>query len=337
MSIRILFPTLLILGVFFLLSAFFSGAEAALLALSRIRLRHMVERGARNAKAIQRLVNELESLIATILVGNNLVNVAISVIAGSIFISIFGAKWGVLIGTLIIAFLLLALGEVTPKMYAVQRSEFVSQAVAIPMLLIMKILWPFAKFFTVLGNWLIKIFGGKPTRRSALVTEEEIRMMIELGKEEGILGDEERKMLHRIFEFGDTRVADIMVPVEKITSAAASVSVDELLSVITEGGHSRIPVYKDSAPNIIGVIYARELLHLWENKSLIVVTDLIHSPYLVPKGKRVIELLRDFQEKRVHIAFVTDEKEKIIGMLTLEDLLEEIVGEIEEVPAPKIA
>jgi CBS domain containing-hemolysin-like protein len=195
--------------------------------------------------------------------------------------------------------------------------------------LIIKVLEPIVKIFLDISNWALKVMGEEPKKRSPLVSEEEIRLMIELGKEEGVLTDGERSMLHRIFEFGDTLVYEVMMPVEKIVAVDINSSADELLDVIVEEGHSRIPVYEGNINNVIGVIYARELLNVWRNRELIVIQDLLHPPYFINSRRRVSELLREFQKIRVYMAVVTDEKKNTLGIVTLEDLLEEIVGEIE--------
>jgi putative hemolysin len=174
-------------------------------------------------------------------------------------------------------------------------------------------------------------------KRSPLITVEELRLMIEVGKEEGVLSDEERKMLHRIFEFGSTKVKDVMVPLEKVNAVNSNVTPDELLNMFVEEGHARLPVYAGTLDNIIGIIYARDLLYILRDKGLFLLQDLIHKPYVVASTCRVNELLRKFQLDKVQMAIVADERtKKSVGLVTLEDLIEEIVGEIEEVhPARK--
>ena len=154
--------------------------------------------------------------------------------------------------------------------------------------------------------------------------------MIELGKEEGVLGDEERRMLHRIFEFGDMVVSEIMVTKEKIIAIDIDAASEDLLNLLVEEGHARVPAYKGSVDNIEGIIYARDLLYIWQNKGLVIISDLLHPPYFVPKDKRVSDLLKDFQRMHIQMAIVTDEKKQTLGLVTLEDLVEEIIGEIDE-------
>lgn len=163
-----------------------------------------------------------------------------------------------------------------------------------------------------------------------MITEEELRLMIEIGKEEGVLNDEERKMLHRIFEFGDITVNEVMVSKEKMVAVNIDLSNEELLNIFVEEGHARLPVYKDSIETVVGVIYARDLLYILKEKGLFVPADLVHEVFYAPANFRVHELLQKFQADKIQIAIVVDERKKTLGLVTLEDLIEEIVGEIEE-------
>ncbi|MBI4846695.1 MAG: HlyC/CorC family transporter [Candidatus Omnitrophica bacterium] len=218
---------------------------------------------------------------------------------------------------------------VKKKIFAVKHTEKVALEVAWLMELIMKILEPAVKILLSISNNVLKGLGQPSPKRSPLVSEEEIRLMIELGKEEGVLSDGERTMLHRIFEFGDTLVYEVMNKREKIVAIEINATPEELLNTIVEEGHSRIPVYEGNLNNIKGVIYARELLNIWRNQDLIILGDLLHQPYFVSSKIRVSELLRQFQKNRIYMAIVIDENKNTLGLVTLEDLLEEIVGEIE--------
>lgn len=329
-------PLLLWLCGLLLLSAFFSMAETALISLSKIRLRHLIAKGTKNANLVHKLISKPERLITSILVGNNLVNTAISVIGATIFVCFFGKEAGMILATICVTAVLLIFGEIIPKIFAVQRSEKVSLAISRPINFVVTVLTPLAKILNKLGNSLIKTFGGEVKQRSPLITEEEIRLMIEVGKEEGVLADEERKMLHRIFEFGDTLVGDVMIPRDKMVAIDVDSSAEELLELFVEEGHARIPVYRGSRDKVFGIIYARDLLYIWQNKGLVIIPDLIHTAYFVPKNKRVSELLRDFQRIHIQIAIVIDENKSALGLVTLEDLLEEIVGEIHEEHPPVV-
>ncbi|MCX5700867.1 MAG: hemolysin family protein [Candidatus Omnitrophica bacterium] len=311
-------------------SFFLSASETSIIALNKIRLRHMVSKGVKNSQNVQNLVAKLDKFIAATLIGNNFVNIAMSAIVTAAFITIFGINWGMLIATFFTSFFVLIFCEITPKILAMKHTEKLAFFVAPLMEGLIKFLNPVVDFFIGISNFILKLFKVDPFKRSPLVTEEELRLMIEVGKEEGVLSDEERKMLHRIFEFGDTLVSDVMVPKEKMIAVNINISSEELLNMFVEEGHARLPVYNGVIENIVGVIYARDLLYILRDKGLFLLQDLIHKPYYAPSSMRVNELLIKFQTEKVQIAIIVDEQKKAIGLLTLEDLVEEIVGEIEE-------
>jgi len=326
-----------IIAVFIILavvSFFFSASETSVIALSKIRLHHMLTKGVKKAQNIHRLTTKLDKFIAAILIGNNFVNIAMSAIITAICIPIFGFNLGVLVSTFLTAFFVLIFCEITPKILSTKHTEKVALFAAPIMEGLIKVLNPLIIFFIGISNLILKIFGIGPSKRSPLITEEELRLMIEVGKEEGVLSDEERAMLHRIFEFGDTKVSDVMVAKDKIIGININFSSDELLNVFVEEGHARLPVYSGTLDNIVGVIYARDLLYILRDKGLFLLQDLMHQPYFVDSELRVNELLRKFQAEKIQIAIVVNENKKTLGLLTLEDLIEEIVGEIEEHTLP---
>ncbi len=302
-----------------------------MIGLSKIRLRHMVAQGVKGAQRVQELVTKLDKVIAAILIGNNFVNIAMSAIITAIFIRIFGYNLGIIIATFASTLFVLIVCEITPKILAIKHTEKIALFSAPPMEVFIKIFGPLTHVFTKVSNFILKILRLRPAKRSPLVTEEELRLMIEVGKEEGVLTDEERAMLHRIFEFGDTKVGDVMVPKDKMVAIDIDSRPEELLNLFVEEGHARLPVYRDSRDNIVGIIYARDLLYVLRDRGLFLLQDLLHKAYTVSPECRVNELLRRFQADKIQIAVVVDAKQKAVGLVTLEDLIEEIVGEIEEV------
>jgi putative hemolysin len=325
-------PTLfIILVVLFFFSAFFSASEAALIALNKVRLRHLVENKRKGAKRVQALVSKMDKLIATILVGNNLVNAGIASIVTVLFAQYFGEQKAVIFSTIFVAIVLVVFGELTPKILATNHPEGMSFLVRHLISFFLMFFGPVTRLLTGVSNGLIKLFGGNPHYRSPLVTEEEMRMMITIGKEEGYYGDNERKMLERVFHFDEIEVRDVLTPLEKVTALSVDVDENELERVLLEEGHNRIPVYKDKKENIVGILYVRDLLYLFKEGSLIRLGDLISTPFFVFNNKKVTELLKEFQARKIQIAMVRDAKtHKTVGLVTLEDLIEEIVGEIEE-------
>lgn len=298
--------------------------------LSRIRLRHMISRGLRRAQSIQRLISKLDKFIVAILVGNNFVNIAMSAIITGFCVFVFGYKLGIIFATLIAAFFIVIICEITPKILAIKNTERTALFIAPLMEIFIKVFSPVIAIFTFASNVIIKLLRIKPAKRSPLITEEELRLMIEMGREEGFLSLEEGKMLQRIFEFGDIKVGDVMVLKDKMVAVDINTASQALLNIFVEEGHARLPVYKGSPENIVGIIYARDLLYILRDKGLFVLQDLLHEPCLVPSNMQVSELLRKFQTEKIQIAIVVDEHKKVLGLVTLEDLIEEIIGEIED-------
>jgi len=322
-----IFLILLILAV---ISFFFSASETAIIGLSKIRLRHMLQQGVKHARSVQRLVVKLDKVIAAILIGNNLVNIAVSSIVTGIFVQVYGYRWGVVVSTFVTTLFLLIFCEVTPKILSAKHTEKVSLFTAPLMEVVLVIFKPFIVFFIGISNFILKIFRVEITKRSPLITVEELKTMIEMGQEEGVLSEEERKMLHRIFEFGDTKLTDVMVSKDKIIAVNINTSSDDLLNIFVEEGHARLPVYSGSKDNIVGIVYARDILYILREKGLFLLPDLLHGACFVTGSMRVSEMLRKFQAEKIQIAIIVDKNKLALGLVTLEDLLEEIVGEIEE-------
>ncbi|MDD3345605.1 MAG: hemolysin family protein [Candidatus Omnitrophica bacterium] len=321
---------LLILLLLAAVSFFFSSAETSVIGLSKIRLRHMLKKGVKGAQSVQRVMTRLDKVLAAILIGNNLVNIAISSIATGIFVQIYGYHWGVIVSTFTTTLVLLIFCEVTPKILSAKHSDKVALVAAPIMEVVVAVFNPLIVLFIGMSNLILRIFGIKLSKRSPLITEEELRTMIEIGKEEGVLSEEERRMLHRIFEFGDTRLNDVMVPKDEIVAVDINSGSEALMNIFVEKGHARLPVYSGSPDNIVGIVYAHDLLYILREKGLFLLPDLLRDACYVPETMRVNELLKRFQSEKIQIAIVLDKNKKTSGLVTLEDLLEEIVGEIEE-------
>jgi CBS domain containing-hemolysin-like protein len=318
------------LALLLALSASFSAAEAAMLSINKVRLRHLMEQGHRGARLTFGLLTQLDHVIGTLLVANNLINVAISAVGTWVCIQLFGSGRGLLIATLVVTSVILLIGEVTPKIFAATHAELVAFAMARPLRVLMTVLYPVATFFTWSSRLLLRLARIPTKRRSPLVTEEEIKVMIQMGREAGVLAEGELRMLHRIFEFSDSTVTDIMVPRAQIAGIDLNAKPSDVLDVLIEEGHSRIPVYRDTLDDIVGVLYARDLLAMVRHGGLFVLADLIRPISVVPSTKRLAELLSEFQRDKTQIAMIQDQQRKTIGLVTIEDLMEEIVGEIRE-------
>ncbi len=326
--IRPLIPILLL--VFLVLSAFFSLSETSFMALSRIRLRHLVAQGRRRAKIIQGLVNHFDHFLATILLANNFANIAFTSLATVLCVGLLGERWGIALATLGSTAIILLLAEITPKVAAAQHPERVALWTAPFVRVFVWLLGPVTTVLTRMSRFLLRLVGVPLKSRAPFITEEEIRLMIEIGKEEGVLGEQERQLLHRIFEFGDTKVGEVMVPRVEIAMVSNRATHEQVLEAFVEEGYSRILVYQEEdRSRIVGVIHTHDLLHLWRHQTLIAVPDLIRPVFTVPPETRVSDLLKEFQHRKVQLAVVVDGPGRALGMVTLEDLVEEIVGDLE--------
>ena len=328
-------PPLLLaaLAILLGLSALFSLCEAAYLAVNKVRLRHLMQRGSPAARLVYQLLTKLDRLIATLLVSDALVNVILSVLATMACVQLFGVHRGPVVAAVVITLLLLVVGEITPKLFAAAHADRVALTFAWPLRWFIDLMRPIVWLFTKTSHLLIHLLGGQRLPRSPLVTEEELKVMIEMGREAGVVAEHELRMLHRIFEFDDTLVRDVMIPREQIAGVEITQQPEAVLDVLIEEGHSRVPIYRGSLDHIEGILYARDLLAVWRHGGLFVLSDLIQPAYLIPETKRVAELLADFQRLKIQVAIVQSATRRTLGLVTLEDLLEEIVGEIrEEIP-----
>lgn len=315
--------------ILMLFSAFLSLSETALIAVNRLRLRNLIAKGDKRAVTVGGLLQNLDKVIATILISNNFVNIGISSIAAAIFISCFGPKLGIILSTFVMTVVILIFCEITPKIFASFRSEKVSLLIGGVLKQMVGFLSPVSDFFSEISRKIIILCGGQLGKRYPLVTEEEIKLMIEMGREEGVLLEREKEMLYRIFKFGDTKAFEVMVPREKITGIDISASLNDLADLLNKKVYSRIPVYDKSLDNILGIVYLKDLAQMQDKWSSAKISDLAHPAFFCEPDKRVIDLLRDFQRKHIHMAIVTKDGQTK-GLVTLEDLLEEIVGEIQD-------
>jgi len=283
---------------------------------------------------VKRLLEDPHRLITTILIGNMVVNIAASTIVTAIAITIatnhgLPHSIGVGISIGVMTFLLLIFGEITPKTYAVQNAEAISLLVARPLELFSIIILPLRRTLESASDLFLPLFRSKHPPRVPSVTEDEIKTMVTVGQREGVLGEEEREMIHSIFKFTDTRAFEAMVPSTDMVCLEADATVEEALDIIKKTGHSRIPVYQERMDNMVGIVYAKDLLsHFKKENYQLKLRNLVRPPYFIPETKRVPSLLKEFQKRRIQMALVVDEYGGIEGLVTLEDLVEEIVGEI---------
>jgi CBS domain containing-hemolysin-like protein len=243
----------------------------------------------------------------------------------------FSETWGELISTVLISLIVLIFCEITPKTAAVQNPIRWARVLVRPVRDAAWLLRPIVLSLGAITNFFVRLLGGQMKHRGPFVTEEELRLLVSVGEEEGVLEEEETEMIHSIFEFADTTVREVMIPRIDMVTLEADATVDEAVDLALQAGFSRIPVYKESIDDIIGVLYTKDMLkQLREDHNTLSIKDLVRPAYFVPETKRLDDLLREMQQRRVHMVIVVDEYGSVAGLVTIEDLVEEIVGDIRD-------
>ncbi|MDQ0461432.1 CBS domain containing-hemolysin-like protein [Clostridium sardiniense] len=322
---------IVLLLVLLVLSAFFSMSETALMSLSKIRIRHMVEEGVKGAKLVEKLIEDPNKLLGAILIGNNIVNIGASAIATSLAVKVSGgSESAVAIVTAVMTVLILIFGEITPKSIAKQKSEQVSLGVSKPIKLCVFIFKPFVVIFTAISSVFIRLFGGDPKATEPFITEEELKTMVGVSEEEGVLEDVEKEMIFNVFDFADLQVKDVMVQRVDVTAIEVNDSYEDLLKIIKEDQYSRIPVYDDTIDDIVGILNVKDLIIAGYKGEAFNVTEYMREPLYTFEFKKITELFNEMKKSRNHMAVVLDEYGGTVGIVTIEDLVEEIVGDIQD-------
>ena len=328
--------TVVLFTIFLLFSFFFSGTESACFSLSQAQIRHLRENAPKSIqnRRLLRLLERPRRLLLTILIGNTVVNVAAATVA-ALFTGHLVEKAHIpsgrafFIEIVVVTLIILVLTEVTPKVFAVRQALRFALAVSFPLSIIVAVLYPLSALFEALTNAVASALGVR--REAPFVNEEELKILFELGEEKGTLDRDEKEMIHSIFEFRETMVREVMVPRTDMVCVPASATITEVMREVKETGHSRIPVYEDTIDNIIGLLFVKDLLPVLKGrKSMPSLPDLVRKAYFVPETKRIDELLREFQKERIHMAIVVDEYGGTAGLVTLENVIEEIVGDIRD-------
>lgn len=320
--------TILVALLFF--SAFFSMSETALMSMSKIRLRHLVENHVKHAKLTQDLLDHPNQLLGTILVGNNLVNIAASAIATSIAIYFWNNK-GVGIATFLMTLLILIFGEITPKNIAIDYTEEIVLFIAPIMSVFVKIFSPVVWILTNFTNGLLHLFGLNKQEKKPLITEEELKTIVEVSSQEGVLESDEKEIIDNIFEYSDMRVKDIMIQRMDIVAVDVSATYEEVVEAFGEKQFSRIPVYEDTIDNIVGVLYAKDLFFIPVEKiKQFDIKKYMREPFYTYEFIKISDFFRRMQGDRIHIAIVLDEYGGVAGIITMEDIIESILGDIND-------
>jgi putative hemolysin len=312
------------------LSAFFSSSETAFVALQRIRVKHMVENNVKGARRVARMIERPEKLLSTILLGNNFVNVAAAALGTAVAIELWGDQGGVLIATVGVTVLLLIFAETTPKTFATQHPERLSLIFARPIELIAWLFTPFVITLSWIASEFTRLIGGRAVPRS-LASEEEIRTMISVGHKEGTMEEAEAEMLHKVFEFGDRPVREVMVPRPEVIAIEQGSKMGDFLTLYTEFPLSRFPVYQENMDNVVGILSVKDVLMAQAKGTITArstIDELVRPPYFTPETKRINELFTEMRDKNYRMCVVVDEFGGTAGIASLTRLVEEIVGPV---------
>lgn len=320
----------IILLVLMIISAFFSASETALMSVSKVKIRHLREEGVRGASVVEKLISEPKKLLSTILVGNNVVNIAATSISTSLLLKLFGAQ-GVAVATAMMTVLILVFGEVTPKTMASNNKERVSLGVAKVLNVIILVLSPIVFILNLFTTIIFKIFRIKDDDPKSLITEEDLKVMVNVSHEEGVLEQEEREIINNVFEFGDMRAEDAMIQRIDMVSVSVDATFDEVLEIFKEEKKSRLPVYKENIDDIVGILNIKDVFFISKEEiETFSVEKYMRDVFFTYEFKKISQLLEEMKLAKSQIAIVLDEYGGTSGLLTVEDLVEVLVGDIED-------
>ena len=323
----------LILVILILLSGFFSAAEAALSAYRSNYLEKLDgEKHPKTYAVLKRWLKDPNSMLTGIVIGNNVVNILASSIATVVIVDYFGNKGSsVALATAIMTILILIFGEITPKLMARNNSSKIAESVSVIIYVMSIILTPIVACLIFISRLVGRILGVNMTSPQLMITEEDIISFVNVGNAEGIIEEDEKEMIHSIVTLGETNAKEVMTPRTSMLAFEGTKTINEVWDEILENGFSRIPVYNETIDDIIGILYVKDLMEHIKNGDLnSPISEFVRTPYYVPETKSIIEILKEFRTLKVHIAMVLDEYGGVVGLVTIEDLIEEIVGEIRD-------
>ena len=319
-----------LLVVLLLGSGFFSASETSLMSLSKIRIRYMEEEGVKGAKLVSSLIEKSSDLLSSILVGNNVVNIAATSVSTSLFISIFG-DGGVAIATAVMTVLVLIFGEITPKTIAANSPEKIAVIVSKPIIIIMKITKPIVWVFNLLTGIIFKIMGIENDGVKPFITEEELKAMVNVSHEEGVLEIEEREIINNVFQFGDMQAKEAMIQRLDMVAVNIEDSYDEIIELFKSEKLSRLPVYQESIDDIVGILNIKDIIFLSDEEiQNFNIKNYVREAFFTYEFKKITQLLEEMKKEKSQMAIVVDEYGGTAGLLTIEDLVEVIVGDIDD-------
>lgn len=337
---------ILLIFIFILISGFFAASEISLIAVRRSRIRELIQSGATPAQFVERLRNDPDRFFATVQVGKTITDSAASALGGATavivikplaasipipFIQGAAGTISIVMVVIVLSYLFLVLAELVPKALAIRRSEKIALFVGPTIWWLSKALGLFVSVLSWSANMVLRFLGlPAEARRESTVTEEEVKILLTEGMHHGVFEPAEHDLLHSVFEFADTVARNAMTPRTEIVAVEIDDTPENILKIANIEQYSRLPVYQENLDNIKGIIHVRDLLTVFQNKSLIIVKDIMRPPHFVPDSRKVSEVLKDMQKKKTHLMIVLDEFGGTAGLITLEDILEEIVGEIQD-------
>jgi len=317
-----------ILAMLLGLSGFFSSAETAFISSNQIKLKTLAAKGSKNALLVLKIMEKPEKMLSAVLIGNNIVNLSASALATTIIIKLFGnAAIGVATGML--TFLILIFGEITPKSLASKKPESMSLVYAAPIYALMFILTPAIVTINLASGFVLKLLGAGNAPRQDIMTEEELRTIVDVSHEEGVIENEERKIINNVFDFAEVLAKDVMIQRIDMVLINIEAGYEEAIEIYRQERYTRLPVYEGNTDNIVGVINVKDLL-LHKSEKKFNIRDYMRKPFFTYEYKKIAELLLQMKKSYANIAVVLDEYGMTAGMITMEDILEEIVGEIRD-------
>ena len=312
--------------VLIFLSGFFSSAETALSTVNRVRMRSLEEEGNKRAARVNKILDNYSKMISTILIGNNIVNLTASSLATTLAMRI---NLAVGIATGILTIVVLLCGEIVPKTWAVLCSEKLALSYCNIIYLLMQVLTPVIIVVDLLSHGIMKLLHIDPNKKASAMTESELKTYVDVSHEDGVIESEERKLIYNVFDFSDAHAKDIMIPRINMVTVSLDATYDDVLAVFRDSMYTRLPVYEDDKDNIIGLINIKDFI-LTEDQSAFHVGNILRDAYYTYEYKKIADLMYEMREKTTNVSFVLNEYGATVGMITLEDLLEEIVGEIRD-------
>lgn len=310
-------------------SAFFSSSETALTSLNVFKIRQMEENGVENSSLVRKLTDDIGKVLTSILIGNNIVNIVTTTVATIFFTDLFGPS-GAIISTIVLTLTILIFGEVTPKNIASSSSEKVALKVAKPIKFFDFILKPMSFFLQAITNFLTRLLIGENAKKGDLVTEEDLKTIVDVSEEQGVINDQESEIINNVFEFGDSDVEDIMTARTNMEAIAVDMEDRDLKDFLKNCKHSRIPVYGKSIDNIIGILHMKDIVAFIAEDKALNIEEMVRPAFYVYDNMHIFDLFKSMRGENVSLAIVIDEYGGTSGIVTIEDIVEELVGEIED-------